>query len=250
VIDERFERRSYPNRNPVGEHLHLAGLDALFEIVGVVGHVNQRGLDENESSAGVQLYTSIDQIPEKYMQAMARSVSFVVRVQASNNGAANTIQHAIAKMNDQLVAYDFAWMDEIISASLAVRRFTMMLLTVFAALAVFLAIIGVYGVVSYVVSQRTGEIGVRMALGAGPRRVMFMVLRQAGKTVFLGAAAGLLGSLEFSRLIASMLFRVSAYDPLTLIGVSGVLAAVALLASYIPARRATRVDPMVALRYE
>jgi predicted permease len=250
VIDDRFAHAYFPNRNPVGQHLHLAGLDELFEIVGVIGHVNQSGLDENEHSAQVQLYTSIDQIPDQYVSAMAKSVGFVVRTQTSNDGISSAIRHTVGKMNDQQVAYDFKSMIEIISNSLAERRFAMRLLAVFAALALLLATSGVYGVVSYLVGRRTHEIGIRMALGAGRRRVALMVLAQAGKMVSLGVAVGLVASLGLSRLISSMLFRVKSYDPLTFVAVAVVLSAVAVVACYIPARRAMRVDPMVALRYE
>jgi predicted permease len=250
VIDDRFQRQYFPNRNPVGEHIHLAGLDELFEIVGVVGHVNQNGLDENERSAAIQLYTSIDQIPDKFMSAMAKSTGFVVRAQASNSGIGSAIRHTVEEMNDQQVAYDFSSMEEIISGSLAARRFTMLLLAVFATLALLLATIGVYGVLSYVVGQRTQEIGIRMALGAERRNVVLMVLNEAGKIVTLGVIVGLLASVGFTRLIASMLFRVTSYDPLTLAAVAVTLSAVSLAACYIPARRASRVDPMTALRYE
>jgi predicted permease len=250
VIDDRFERQYFPNRNPVGEHIHLAGLDELFEIVGVVGHVNQYGLDENERSAAVQLYNSINQIPDKFIGAMAKSAEFVVRTEASNNGITSAIRQTAGKMNDQQVAYEFAWMEEIISGSLAARRFTMLLLAAFATLALLLATIGVYGVFSYVVGQRTQEIGIRMALGAERRKVFLMVLGEAGKIASLGVGLGLLGSLGFSRLIASMLFRVTSYDPMTLGCVAIVLSGVALVACYIPARRASHIDPMRALRYE
>jgi predicted permease len=250
VIDDRFARQYFPNRNPVGEHIHLSGLDDLFEIVGVVGHVNQNGLDENEHSAGIQLYTSIDQIPDKYISAMAKSATFVVRTQAANSGITSAIRHTVGNMNDQQVAYDFESLEEIISSSLAARRFTMLLLAVFAVLALLLATIGVYGVISYVVGQRTQEIGIRMALGAEQRSVILMVLSEAGRMVTAGVLVGLLASLGLSRLIASMLFRVNSYDPLTIVSVALILSAVALVACYIPARRASRVDPMVALRYE
>src|SRR5215469_6783170 len=108
VIDDQFERQYFPHRNPLGEHLHLAGLDELFEIVGVVGHVNQYGLDENERSRAVQLYNSLDQIPDKFITAMAKSAGFVVRTEASNNGITGAIRQTVGKMNDQQVAYDFA----------------------------------------------------------------------------------------------------------------------------------------------
>jgi ABC-type antimicrobial peptide transport system permease subunit len=153
-------------------------------------------------------------------------------------------------MNDQQVAYDFLPMEEIISGSLAARRFTMLLLAAFAMLALLLATIGVYGVLSHVVGQRTQEIGIRMALGAKRKSVVLMVVSQAGKMVVLGVIVGLLASLGFSRPIASMLFRVSSSDPLTFVSVALILSAVALVACYLPARRASRVDPVVALRYE
>src|SRR5215470_7358495 len=250
VIDDRFERQYFPDRNPIGEHIHLAGLDELFEIVGVVGHVNQYGLDENERSRAVQLYNSIDQIPDKFVAAMAKSAGFVVRTKVSNEGNTSSIRETVAKMNHQQVAYDFAWMDGIISASLAARRFTMLLLAAFAMLALLLATIGVYGVFSYVVGQRTQEIGIRMALGAERTQVILMLLGEAGKIVTAAMLIGLLASLGFSRLIASMLFRVSSYDPPTLVSVAVILSAAAFLACYVPARRASRVDPMRALRNE
>ena len=250
VIDDRFERKYFPNRNPLGEHIHLAGLDELFEIVGVVGHVNQNGLDENEHSAMVQLYNSIDQIPDKFISAMAKSAGFVVRTEASKSGITRALSQTVGKMNDQQVAYDFAWMEEIISGSLAARRFTMFLLGAFATLALLLATIGVYGVFSYVVGQRTQEIGIRMALGAKRSNVVLAVVGEAGRVALLGVGLGLLASVGFSRLIGSMLFRVSSYDPVTLLSVTVILSAVALLACYIPARRASHVDPMRALRCE
>lgn len=250
VIDDRFEHKYFPRRSPLGEHIHLAGLDDPFEIVGVVGHVNQRGLDENERSAFVQLYNSTDQIPDKFIKAMAKSAGFVVRTQASNDGIINAIRGTVGKMNDQQVAYDFEWMEEIISGSLGARRFTMLLLAAFAMLALLLATIGVYGVFSYVVGQRTQEIGIRMALGAERGNVVLMILGEAGKIATLGVGVGLLASLGFSQLIASMLFRVTSYDAVTLVSVAIILSAVALLACYIPARRASHVDPMRALRYE
>jgi len=250
VIDDRFARQYFPNRSPLGEHIHLAGLDDLFEIVGVVGHVNQHGLDENEGSALVQLYNPVDQIPDQFIAVMAKSAGFVVRTEASSNGITSAIRQIVGKMNDQQVAYDFESMEEIISGSLVARRFTMYLLAAFATLSLLLATIGVYGVFSYVVGQRTQEIGIRMALGAERRNVLLMILVEAGKIAILGVGVGLLASLGFSRLIASMLFRVTSYDAMTLVSVAIILSAVALAACYIPARRASHADPVMALRYE
>jgi putative ABC transport system permease protein len=141
-------------------------------------------------------------------------------------------------------------MDETISDSLAERRFSMILLGIFAALALVMSCVGIYGVISYLAGQRTHEIGIRMALGAERRDVLWMVLREGAKMALLGVAAGLVAAFGLARVMANMLFGVSAHDPLTFAAVASLLVLVALAASYIPARRAMKVDPMVALRYE
>jgi len=138
----------------------------------------------------------------------------------------------------------------VIAGSFAAKRFAMVLLGIFAALATVLASVGIYGVISYIASQRTHEIGVRMALGAGRRSVLGMMLVQAGKMAVIGVAIGLVAALGLTRVMSSMLFGVSAHDPLTFVGVALLLTLVAMAACYLPAWRATRVDPMVALRYE
>ncbi len=251
VVDERLQRRYFPNQNPVGQHLHLAGMDQLFEIVGVVGHVNQSGLDETENSPVTsQIYVPITQIPDEFSSLLAKSDGFVVRTQAPNYASVDAIRHAIEGVNSQHVLYGLESMEEIISGSIAARRFTMILLAAFAGLAVLLASVGIYGVISHVVGQRTYEIGIRMALGAERGSVLLMVLNQAGKMITVGVVIGLLASLALTRLMASMLFRVNSYDPPTFLGVAAILSVVALIACYIPARRASRVDPMVALRHE
>src|SRR5262249_12466241 len=153
------------------------------------------------------------------------------------------------KVNGELVMYHPLTMNEIVSDSLAQRRFSMILLGVFAALALLLACVGTYGVISYLAGQRTHEVGIRVALGAERRHVFRMVLRVGAKMAAAGIAIGIVTSLALARLIANMLFGISAYDPFTLIGVVVLLGSVALMASYLPARRASRIDPMVALRY-
>ncbi len=148
------------------------------------------------------------------------------------------------------MVYGIETMDEIISDSLAARRFAMILLGIFAALALVMACIGIYGVVSYLAGQRTHEIGIRMALGAERQDVLLMMLGEAAEMALLGVVIGLVAALGLTRLMAKLLFGIGAHDPLTFVIVAGILTLVALAACYIPARRATKVDPMVALRYE
>jgi ABC-type antimicrobial peptide transport system permease subunit len=216
----------------------------------VVGHVNQRGLDENENSpAAVQIYTPVAQVPDEYISLLAKAEGFVVRSQAPNHPTTTAIRHAI-EANSQRVAYDFEPMQGLIADSVANRRFTMILMSLFAGLAVLLASIGIYGVTSYVVGRQTHEIGIRLALGAERRDVLRMVLGKGAKLAFAGVALGLGAAFGLTRLMASLLFSVTAHDPLTFVVVAFLLMAVALAACYLPARRATRVDPMVSLRYE
>ena len=221
-----------------------------LEIVGVVGHVNQRGLDENENSpATVQIYTPVAQIPDEFISLLAKGEGFVVRTQAPNYPTMTAIRHAI-EANSQQVAYDFEPMEGLIAGSVADRRFTMILMSVFAGLAVLLASIGIYGVTSYVVGRQTHDIGIRLALGAERRDVLRMVLGKGAKLAFVGVTLGLCAAFGLTRLMASLLFSVTAHDPLTFVVVAILLMAVALAACYMPARRAMLVDPTVSLRYE
>ena len=251
VIDENLARDYFPKGDAVGKLVHLAGVDEPYEIVGVVGHVAQWGLDDDQASPlAAQLYLSVWQIPDQFISLLARAEGFVVRRQSPDYASAEAIRSAIEGMNREQVAYDFASLDGIISASLAARRFAMILLAVFAALALALASIGIYGVVSYFAAQRTHEIGIRMALGAEKAEVLRMVITQGLRLTLIGASIGVAGALGLTRFLASLLYGVKATDPLTFVAVSLILMVVALLASYIPARRATKVDPLVALKYE
>jgi putative ABC transport system permease protein len=173
-----------------------------------------------------------------------------VRTKGSPAGLLPAIREAVEKLNGENVMYETKPLEEIVADSLAARRFSMILLGVFAALALLLSSIGIYGVISYVVGQRTHEIGIRMALGAQRGHVLRLMLGEGMKMALVGVAIGIAASLGLTRLMANMLFGVSAADPITFCGVALVLAGVALTACYIPARRAMRVDPMVALRYE
>ena len=251
VIDERFASAFFGGQDPIGKSIHLEILGAQVEIVGVVGHVKHWGLDSDASATlQAQLYLPLEQFPDPFLPMVSRSVSLISRTQSDPAAMANPIRQAIERQNSQQVVYDVETMDDVISRSLASRRFSVILLGGFAGLALLLSCIGIYGVISYLVGQRTHEVGIRMALGAQRRDVLGMVLRQGAALALIGVAVGIGVALGLTRLMASMLFGVTPHDPVTFACVAALLMAVALLACYIPARRATRVDPMIALRYE
>ena len=251
VVDEDFARTYFPGQDPIGKRLHLAGLDMPIEIVGVVGHVNQWGLDEDKSSPLVaQLYNPVTQIPDQYISLLAKTEGYAVRTQSPQYASSESIRIAIEGMSRAQVAFGFESMSGIIGSSLASRRFTMILLSVFAGLALALACIGIYGVIAYFALQRTHEIGIRLALGARRSDVLKVVIGQGLKFTLIGVALGMAGTIALTRFLSSLLFGVKPTDPLTLIAVALILTGVALLASYIPARRATKVDTMIALRFQ
>jgi predicted permease len=251
VIDEIFARKYFPNEDPIGKRINLGIIGSQPEIVGIAGHVKHWGLDSDATaSIQAQIYLPIMQMPDKLMPLVARGIGFVARTQGSPGDVVPAIRTAVAKMNGNQVIYSVQTMDEIVADSLADRRFSMILLGVFAALALVLSSIGIYGVISYLVGQRTHEIGIRMALGAQRGDVLKLVLGQGMRMALVGVGIGLAAAIALTRLMSKMLFSVSATDPITLIGVSVLLTLVALLACYIPARRAMRTDPIIALRYE
>jgi predicted permease len=251
VIDDQFAKLYFPGQDPVGRRVNLDLVDTAAEIVGVVGHVKQWGLDsDGQSPVQAQFYFPVSQIPDKFMTLLAGGVGFFVRTSGSPLAEMNSIRHAVNEVNGQVVVFGMESMDGIISDSLASQRFVMILLGIFAGLALLLSCVGIYGVVSYLVAQRTHETGVRMALGARPGDVMRLFLGQAARMALIGIAAGLVAALALTRLMSKLLFGVSAHDPLTLLGVAAILVIVALAACYVPALRATRVDPTTALRYE
>ncbi len=251
VIDESFASRYFPHQDPIGRHINIKGIDKPLEIVGVVGHVKQWGLDSDDrETLHAQYYFSFMQMSDSEMQQTNGGIDVLLRSRESYQATLESVRNAVTSMNNEQFIFDVQTFDGIISKSLAAQRFSMVLLGVFAALALLLASVGIYGVISYVVGQRTHEIGIRLALGAERLHILRLILGRGGILVLAGVALGLTSALALTRLMASLLYGVRATDPLTFAGVAVLLTLVALAACYIPARRATKVDPMVALRYE
>ena len=243
IIDENMARTYWPDADPVGKRLKTgdANSDAPWlTVVGVVANVKQYALDTNSR---VAFYWPHQQAPASYMYVTVRTAGDPESQVAAVTDAARSI-------DGNVTVYDVKTMEQRLSDSLARRRFAMLALGLFAVLAMVLAAVGIYGVMSYSVTQRTREIGIRMALGAPSRDVLKLVVGQGMLLAAVGVSIGLASAFAATRLMTSLLFGVSATDPVTFVIPGVVLAGVALLACYIPARRATRVDPMVALRCE
>jgi ABC-type antimicrobial peptide transport system permease subunit len=216
-----------------------------------VGHIKQWGPGTDPKSAvEEQFFYPFMQLPEKLMPLAANAVAVVLRTAGDPAAAMSQVRTAVEQVDSRDVIYGVQTLDEVIAGSVAARRFSMILLGIFAGLALVLSCVGIYGVISYVVGQRTHEIGVRMALGAQRGDVMRLVVGEGVRMTLFGVAGGVGASLGLTRLMADQLFGVTPQDPLTFAAVAVVLTLVALLACYLPARRAVRVDPMVALRYE
>jgi predicted permease len=239
IVDEAMAQRFWPNENPIGKRLQRGGA-GWRTVVGVINDAKQFSA-ENEPPITVYF---------PYEQYLARNMYLVVKTASEPSALGASIAKAIQSLDPDLPVFDVKTMDERLSDALARRRFAMLLLGVFAVIALILAAVGVYGVMAYSVTQRTHEIGIRLALGAQKRDILMLVIRQALALVSLGIAAGLAVALVLTRVMTSLLYGVSVTDRWTFIVTPLLLAGVALLASYIPARRAAKVDPMVALRYE
>jgi putative ABC transport system permease protein len=243
LVNELFAEKIWPGEDPTGKFIQIGGPEMPWRmVVGVVGNVRHEGLDEPEK---MQLYS-----PEAQWSDPDSDMILAIRSGGEPGALTSSAREAIWSVKRNIRITEVAPMDQVIAASLAQRRFPMMLLGLFAAAALALAAVGLYGVIAYAVTQRTMEIGVRMALGAQPGQVLRMVLRQGMSLAGLGVALGLGGSIALGRFVAGFLFEVRPSDPTMLATVALMLAAVALLACWIPARRAARLDPLAALRCE
>jgi putative ABC transport system permease protein len=241
IVDQKFVDRYFPGENPIGQGIDIGnGTDGFYEIVGVVGSVRQAQL---ESAPEPTMY-----VP--YAQSAFSSVWIVARGDREPTELAAAARLTVRGIDPSLPAYAMTPLPNVIDQSVAQRRFSMLLLVLFALIALFLAAVGLYGVVAYGVSQRTREIGLRMAVGAQRGDVVRMIVGGGLKLALVGVLIGVAGALALSQLVASMLFEVQPFDPASYAATGAVLLAVAALASYVPARRAMRVDPIVALRNE
>jgi len=261
VIDAGFAQQYFAGQDPIGKHIRIFDFDGdsnqrvlvPLVIVGVVGHVNQFGLAEDASHPlQAQMYRPIMQNGARDTKSLAQGFNVFVRSKTPLAPAAffESIRQKLLASNRDMIVYDDESEEQVMADSIASRRFSLILLGAFAGLALLLAGTGIYGVLSYLVGQRTREIGVRMALGAQRLDVLRMVLQDGARMTLAGTAIGIVAALGLTRLMASMLFGVKPTDPVTFGLVAVVLCGIALLAGYVPARRAAKVDPMVALRYE
>jgi predicted permease len=243
IVDENMARTYWPNADPIGKRLKFGGPQSKapwMTVIGVVGNVKHYALD---TDSRVALYTP-------HLQSGAGSLSVVACTTADPAGAAAAITREARAIDPNLPIYDVKTMDQWFSESLARRRFAMLMLGLFALVAMLLAAVGVYGVMSYTVEQRTREIGIRVALGAQTRDVLGLIVRQGMMLAGIGVGIGVVAAIAATRLMTGLLFGVHATDPITFMAIALLLAIVALLACSLPARRATKVDPMIALRTE
>jgi predicted permease len=248
-VDDVLARQYFPGKDPIGQHVHLSQFDVEAEIVGVVGHVKQWGPGTDPKSAiEAQFYYPMMQLPPKLMPLAATVTAVVLRTHDDPSAIMPLVRRAVAEIDPNEIVYAVETMEGVIERSFAARRLSMILLASFAGLALLLSCIGIYGVISYLVGERTREIGVRMALGAQRWDVLRLVLGQGVRMALLGVVVGLTLAAGLTRLMAAQLYGVSPRDPVTFAAVAVLLVLVALLACYVPARRAASVDPTEALR--
>jgi predicted permease len=250
VIDEVMAKHLFPGQDAVGKQFSLPILGPV-QVVGVAGHVKHWGLDSDDTAKiRDEFYFPLLQIPDKFMSGTVTGLTLVVRTAPDPLSLVSAVRAQVAGPTGDQPIFDVASMEEVISDSLVERRFTMLLLVIFASVAVAMAAVGIYGVMSYAVSRRTHELGVRIALGASRHEILRLVVREGITLAVTGTAVGLAAAFALTRFMASLLYGVRPADPATFGAVSLLLVGIALLACYVPAWRATRVDPLVALRYE
>jgi putative ABC transport system permease protein len=240
IISESAARSIWSDDNPIGKRVRYNAQTPWMTVVGVAGDIRNRRLEDTPSPI---LYRSLD-------QSSGLELALLVRTRGEVSGLAEAIAREVRAVDPALPLYAVRTMDDLVSGAVAQRRFLMRILVLFGAAAVGLALLGIYGVISYSVSQRTREIGIRMAIGAQQQDVSRMVVRQGLMLTALGAGVGFAGALGLSQLIKSQLFGVKPSDPITLVTVLVVMGLVATAAAWLPARRAARVDPIIALRRE
>jgi len=242
IVNESAARQYWPDEDAMGKRVKLEDGSAPVwrQVIGIVGDVRQ---DSVVALARPEVYAPLLQVPVPYL-------ALAVRTRAGPTALTVAVRQAVMAVDKDQPLSGIKTMEQVVEDSVAGRRFQMSLLAVFATIALGLAAIGIYGLMSYTVNQRTHEIGIRMALGAKRREILHLVMRHGMMLAIVGVALGTVGALLLTRSLSSMLYGVGANDPTTLLSVATLLIGVAALASYIPARRAMRVDPMVALRYE
>jgi putative ABC transport system permease protein len=238
IISELLARQVFPNEEPIGKRLIMAMGNQPFEIIGIVGDIRHRALESQPAAA---MYLPTYETPW---------MNIVIRTKGDPTGLAAAVRREVQGIDPDQPVADVKTMEQWLETAVAAPRYRTALLALFALVALVLASTGIYGVMSYSVTQRTHEIGVRMALGARRLDVLKLVVRQGMTLVVVGVGLGLLGAFALTRVMSTLLFGVTAKDPMTFVAVAALLTLVAFVACYLPARRATKVDPLVALRYE
>ncbi|MBO0799152.1 MAG: ABC transporter permease, partial [Blastocatellia bacterium] len=255
IINEALARQYYPNENPIGRHFTIGGNvgpdyeDRTREIVGVVGDVREEGIDVSPSP---MMFVPLAQRTDRLNILVNRlaPAAFVVKASQDLLSKEPAVRAAVRGADPAQAISSLRTMEDVLSQSLERQQFNMLLLAIFAGVALLLSAVGIYGVMSYSVEQRTNEIGIRMALGAQASGVLWLIIRQGLALTLIGIVLGLGAAMALTRLMQNLLFGVSATDPWTFAGIAFLLGGVAFIASFIPSRRATKVDPMIALRNE
>ena len=252
VIDEVLAQHAFPNQDAIGKRLSIQAMgQGPIRVLGVVGHVRHWGLaSDDQAQIRDQIYYPFTQVPDHLMHLFSSFMSLAVRTTVPPLTLVEPLRRELRGATGDQTLYDVRTMEQLASGSLARQRFVMMLFGDFAGLALLLACIGIYGVLAYLTGQRVPEMGVRIAMGASAREVVWLVLRQSLWMIFVGVSVGVVGALAAARLLAHTVEGMRAVEPLTFATMIPVLVAAALLASFVPARRASRIDPLVALRHE